>query len=268
MQISISNQTVLKEYTLNPSSFDVFHSQCCIDNVDYTFSRLVNQWNWEESPVTVNGQSLGPGTDPRAFDLNGVPAAHVIFREHMTTLVSMLYFKDGDNWNSIRYNMPPGLKTGKNWAPFVYNADLYFIHEMSPFRVLKATGDEVSVVFDQLGNTEVMHLDNYTVFRGGGNGLQINDTLVMGFGHTNRSPLQWYDIIHRPFAWAIDMSNNTADITELLDFSWDNNYRIIDPTCFFKKGNQYYLMTVETEKIWIGNDNQRGRCCVYNVDFN
>ena len=111
-----------------------------------------------------------------------------------------------------------------------------------------------------------MPIDNYSVLRGGCNGLQISETTVVGFGHSNHASnvRNINSIVHRPFMWSVNMETQKVDIINL-DFSWDSKYNIIDPTALITLNNDIILQTCETELVW-NNDNQSGRCCLYKVN--
>ena len=102
---------------------------------------------------------------------------------------------------------------------------------------------------------------------GGCNGLQIDEDRVIGFGHSNHyiSGSNGDLIRHRPFGWLVDMKNKNAEILEL-EYDWDVEFNIIDPTAFLLINNEYFLMTCETETIW-HNPNQFGRICIYPIEI-
>jgi hypothetical protein len=168
---------------------------------------------------------------------------------------------------------------GKNWSPFVYRDEIYFVHEFSPFRVLKLT-NRMNILTDNVAYLEkVMEIkltlplsksDNYCVARGGSNGLELNDGVVMGFGHSNdliKTSDNITALTHRPFIWKIDFSKVNVSI-ERIEFKWDESYHIIDPTSFYKKDNKYFLVTCETEGNWWQDRPQKGRVCRYEILIN
>jgi len=263
MKISITDSSVINEFNFDPANFDVFHSQCVVDGQAYTFSRIVNNLEWFNTQIKVGDTVLGYGEDPRAFDLLGTPACYSVkFEEPTVRFIPQLYINNGnDEWDRIDIAMGDNLSPGKNWAPFTYNNEIYFVHEISPFRVVKLEGDVVYSVFQQDLPTEIQPLDRYPVLRGGCNGLDIGNGRVLGFGHDNYA--RDNAITHRPFVWCADMINHKVDIVNV-DFAWDDRYNIIDPTAFILKDGQYYLMTCETETVW-NNPIQSGRNCLYTV---
>jgi hypothetical protein len=265
MQISLSEPTVINQFDLNPTNFDIFHSTCSINGTDYIFSRNVDQLNWEYTKIRIGDAIIGNGEDPRAFDFLGIPACYsVLYRNHFG-FFPQLYFLDENGWNCKQIIMGEPLAPGKNWSPFVFGTEIYFVHEISPFRVIKLTGDTVNTVFKQEIETDIQQNDNYPVLRGGCNGLHIGNGLVLGFGHDNRLTKQGdiNTIKHRPFCWCLDMNNSGVIIVDI-KFCWDDRFNIIDPTAFIVRDNKYFLMTCETSLIW-SNSNQCGRSCLYPV---
>jgi len=262
MKISITDCVVINQIEFNPSNFDVFQSQCIADGQEYTIMRSVTGLDWPNSQIKINDTLIGYGEDPRAFDLLGMPACYSVRFTERDRFIPQLYIKVDDNWTNIRMSMADNLSPGKNWSPFVYDNEVYFVHEISPFRVVKLEGDVVYSVFTKDLPAEIQPLDSYPTLRGGCNGLDLGNGLVLGFGHDNFATTR-DSIRHRPFGWCVNMIDQTVDIVNV-DFAWDDRYNIIDPTAFFKKDNKYYLMTCETQWAW-HVPTQLGRNCLYTV---
>jgi hypothetical protein len=265
MKITISAPTVLNQFEFAPDRLDVFQSS--VGN--YTFARTVKSFDWPNSQVCVGDTLLGPGEDPRAFDLFGTPACYSVRFNDWEQFVPQLFIQNDEDWICLKLQLADAIPAGKNWGPFTYNGEVYFVHEISPFRVLKLTGDTVSTAFTVDLNTDMMPIDNYPSLRGGCNGLDIGGGLVLGFGHDNYASdaRDINTIQHRPYGWCIDMNNTSATRIINLDFEWDNKYKIIDPTAFIKQDGEYYLMTCETEWQW-KQLNQTGRNCIYPININ
>ena len=260
MKISITDRTVINQFEFAPN-FDVFQSRCVVDNNEYTFARNVDQLNWINTQIKIDDTLIGYGEDPRAFDLLGIPACYSV-RFTGDQFIPQLYIKSNDSWDCIQMHMGSSLSPGKNWAPFIYENEIYFVHEISPFRVVKLEGNVVYSVFTKDLPAEIQPLDSDPTLRGGCNGLDIGNGLIVGFGHDNYAATR-DSIRHRPFGWCINMSKQDVSIVDV-DFAWDNKFNIIDPTAFIKKDGQYYLMTCETESAW-HISNQTGRNCLYAV---
>jgi hypothetical protein len=264
MKISITDCTVINQFKFDPENFDIFHSRCYVNDREYTFSRAVTHLRWPNTQVRVENNVIGPGEDPRAFDLLGMPACYSVkFDESTSQFTPQLYI--GDTWDRVDITMGNNLSPGKNWSPFVYENEIYFVHEISPFRVVKLEGDVVYSVFEKELPAEIQPLDSYPSLRGGCNGLDVGNNLVLGFGHDNYAATR-DTIKHRPFGWCVNMSTQSVDIINT-EFVWDQQFNIIDPTAFFKKNGHYYLMTCETESAW-HISNQAGRNCLYTVTIN
>jgi hypothetical protein len=262
MKISITDCTVINQFRFDLSNFDIFHSRCVVDGKEYTFMRNVNNLLWINTQIKSENTLLGYGEDPRAFNLLGMPACYSVRFTEQDRFIPQLYIKSDDSWDYIRMRMGDNIDAGKNWSPFVYENEIYFVHEISPFRVVKLEGDVVYSVFAKELPAEIQPLDSYPSLRGGCNGVDIGRGLVLGFGHDNYAATR-DSIKHRPFGWCIDMVNQNVEILNV-EHKWDNHFNIIDPTAFFEKDGKYYLMTCETEYAWHISD-QVGRNCLYTV---
>jgi len=265
--MNLSNKQILSTYPFNKTSFDIFHSECIVDNNSTVFTRHVENLQWETTTIQANGNQIGYGEDPRAFNLLGMPACFAIRFNGMTGQFIPQVFFNNDGWNTIALSITDNLICGKNWMPFVYNEEVYFVHSVSPFRLLKMNGDTVSTVFEQSVESDRLAFDSYPTLRGGCNALQVDENTVLGFGHTTKSTSNTdiKTIVHRPYVWRLDMLNQKAEIQDI-DYQWDNSYNIIDPAAFIIKDGKYYLMTCETNKVW-GFDDQHGQQCLYEVKF-
>jgi hypothetical protein len=264
MKIKISRPTVLFEDTFTENDFDMFHSMTHVDGIDYTFARNVKNHQWMNSMIKIDDDLIGLGEDPRAFDMMGVPACYSVRFNEWERFVPQLYFKIGDEWSNIQISMSDGLPAGKNWGPFVYNSEIYFVHEVSPFRVLKLVGDKVETVFVKEVPCDVHLIDKYPVLRSGSNGLEVKPGIILGFGHDNyASSSSIFSLKHRPFAWILDMNTNDVEI-QYLEIDWDEKFQIIDSSSFFVKDGQYYLMTSEGETNQAKVD-QVYRPCIYPI---
>lgn len=265
MQITISQPTIINEYDFKDDNFDFFHSICHIDGIDYTFTRNVTNHNWPNTRVRINGNDIGLGEDPRAFNLLGIPACYAVRFNETERFVPQIFLKSDDGWDCLKINTG-SLPAGKNWGPFVYQDELYFVHETSPFRVLKLNGDAVSEVFKIDVPCENQCFDNYPILRSGSNGLEIDSGIIVGFGHDNYGlPGDIYSIKHKPFGWILDMNQQHVDIVDL-EFDWDEKYMIVDAVSFVEKDGQHYLITCETETHQ-AKQKQTGRTCWYPVNI-
>jgi hypothetical protein len=264
MKISITDCQEINRIQFSPTNFDVFHSMCYVDGQEYTFARNVQNLSWGSTQIKINDEIVGPGEDPRAFDLLGIPACYSVRFTERDRFIPQLYIKGDSSWESIRMRMGDNIDAGKNWAPFVYENEIYFVHEISPFRVVKLEGDVVYSVFAKDLPAEIQPLDSYPSLRGGCNGLDIGNGLVLGFGHDNYANTR-DTIKHRPFGWCANMLDQSVDIISV-DHNWDDKFNIIDPTAFILKDGQYYLMTCETELAWHISE-QAGRVCLYTINF-
>ena len=224
---------------------------------------------WIETVVRMNGtEVIGSGEDPRPFVWqNSVCVASQTFNP-AHAFVNKFYICDQDRW--ITLIPATRITPGKNWAPFVRDEELYFVHEYSPFRVMKAKfihPRDDFMVLDIVAEHDIetaTSLDGYSSFRGGANGVQIGD-VILGIGHTNtHSDDTLESIVHRPFIWVYHPDTSLTYYE--LDFEFPDTYRIVDPTALYLQDGKLFLTTSETEFVW-NVTGQKGRSCLYSLDI-
>ncbi|MCG3267700.1 hypothetical protein [Yoonia sp. I 8.24] len=236
------------------------------------FARLIDA---NEQPprirsVIIQGDTttIGSGEDPRPFFWHGSACicSQVFSPDH--GYINRIYVSNTDKW--IVLIPPKGVNPGKNWAPFVRDEELYFVHEYAPFRVLKARfvsphdGFLLLDIVAEHAVTTPTSGDGYSQFRGGTNALQIGNKIV-GIGHTN----EWRgstkeSIVHRPFLFVYQPEIRVDYYA--FDFDFPKRFKIIDPTSFYERDGALYLVTCETETVW-STVPQNGRSCLYLVDI-
>ncbi len=252
----------------------IFDSYCVTnDKQIHHFTRyksLANSWA-EGSKIYHNVDIyLGEGEDPRPFVLRNHFGLHAVTYMGGYGWLNSIYLSERNQWYAVW--LPQDMRQGKNWSPFVVNNQLFFIHEFSPFRIITVGFDatrsafvKASVVAERPLLVAKSGSDNYSILRGGSNGIQLRDGSVVGFGHTNFVDSIGF-INHRPFIWKIDASM-TIGISEIPSDVLDVKYRLVDPTSLFEFDNQYWLVTCEAEKHWGLEGPNRGRICLYRVSL-
>ncbi|MDG2014490.1 MAG: hypothetical protein P8J33_13360 [Pirellulaceae bacterium] len=271
--------SVLREFELqeNPSP-DQAQANQIFDSFAYgpdghstRFSRVIQnaQAAWVGSQIVgEQGEVLGSGEDPRAFFWRDSPciSAPSHTREHGH--INKIYVHKLRKWFTL---VPPKKMTaGKNWAPFVWNGDLHFVHSYSPFRVLKArflSEQDDFMVLERVAEHRIptpKSFDRFSKFRGGSNALQWGNR-VLGVGHTNERQGRASDtMIHRPFLFVYEPEQSVTYYA--IDYDYPTEFRIVDPTSLFAKNGELHLVTCETEFIW-DRTPQRGRSCLYHLDI-
>jgi hypothetical protein len=273
--ISLTLNSIIREFKFDETSsiFDSIAVNSKGERLCFT-RNIPLPVRWQDSKSFLNYTiELGTGEDPRAFLWKGVPCFSTIVYSYEHGYFNRLYHTEQSRW----YNLipPKNVISGKNWTPFTIGEDLYFLHEFSPFRIMKArplnSVHDSFLFFDTIAElqTEIgTSVDNYCSLRGGSNGLLIKDT-IFGFGHTNeyRGDKKFENIIHRPFLWAIKTGLEfNIEIKEPIREPFDDRYMIVDPTSFFIENNCFYMVTCETEYPWNVTRDQHGRICVYEVN--
>lgn len=137
---------------------------------------------------------------------------------------------------------------GKNWQPYLLDSELFIVHELTPFRVLKVHVEsgraEIVQEVDISFKLPCFHT-SYPMFRGGCNAMMAQSALV-GLG---RATSQRYR--HHPFLWSFDESGGLNIL--FMDFFnefYRCGYNIIDPTSLFVHGDDLYLGLCCSERDW------------------
>ena len=271
--------SVLREFELreNPAPDDIQANQI-FDSFAYDseghstrFARVIQNASaaWEGSHI-IAGQDkvLGSGEDPRAFFWLDSPCVSAPSHTREHGHVNKIYVHKLRKWFTLI--LPKKMKAGKNWAPFVWDGDLHFVHSYSPFRVLKArflSKHDDFMVLDMVAEHPIptpKSFDRFSKFRGGSNALQWGDR-ILGIGHTNERRGRANDtMIHRPFLFVYQPKRSVTYYA--IDYDFPEEFRIVDPTSLFVKNGELHLVTCETEFIW-DRTPQRGRSCLYQLDI-
>lgn len=302
--IKVGNCEIIDEGKFS-DEFEIFKSIVLHKGEQLYFSRKVKNRCWDNSEIIFEGDSIGFGEDPRAFLFNEKPACYTVTYKKNRGWINKIAIKDNLSWSwhfliNIEFNLPPG----KNWSPFVYMGEVYFLHGFNPPVILKAKlsdkADNTAVLCPHyVGKTSAKKnlIDRYSVYRGGSNALELDPGVFFGFGHTNTTTsrlsqvsvklisvvqrflnlfklhsikldnlieLEKEKILHRPFVWSYDINRGRFETTEI-NHEWNDNYKIIDPTSFVKIEDEYFLYTCETEHIWGVSRPQNYRHCKYKI---
>jgi hypothetical protein len=224
---------------------------------------------WVGSAIIMDDvHDIGSGEDPRPFFWRGSPCISSVIYSDLHGFINRIYVKNLNRWFMLV--APKGLNPGKNWAPFVQDDELYFVHEYAPFRVLKASflsedDDFLALeIVAEHGITTAVSGDRYSQFRGGANALQFGNKIV-GFGHTNQQPGTTKEtIVHRPFLFIYEPGVRLDYYACNYDFP--SQFRIVDPTSLYFRDGKLCLVTCETEQVW-STFPQTGRSCLYTIDI-
>lgn len=272
--VSLKLKSVEREYKLGETT-TIFDSIGVTSSGErFNFCRYIPPWvPWPDSLVLFNGRELGSGEDTRAFLWKDIPCVYTNSYSYEHSYHNKIYHTGYERWFFLI--LPKKLEPGKNWSPLVVRDELFFIHEISPFRLLKARpikNEKDSFIFldtvFELPVKSLTSVDNYSTLRGGGNALPYENCFI-GFGHTNeyKNYRIFEDIIHRPFLWKLETGlTPSVTIFPAITEPFEESYQIVDPTCFFIENGKYYIMTCETQLPWYTR-NQNGRSCIYEVIF-
>lgn len=131
------------------------------------------------------------------------------------------------------------IKYGKNWQPFIHNDELFVVHELNPFRVLKI--NEITGVAEVVYEAEsylpiFSNYETYPLLRGGSNSIIKNDFLF-GLGHTSSEVFR-----HHPFLWSHQKGfGTTVSFIDFFYYFTKHGYALIDPTSLFEDDESIYI---------------------------
>jgi len=190
------------------------------------------------------------GEDPRCFEYN-----------------DKIYILDnyGYDMHLIDYENKKYTKiniSGKNISFINHNNVLYFIHYIKPFVLCTfdvETGDIRKIDVDDDGN------DHNYEYRGGTPGYKLNENEYYGFGH--RTYKQNDILKHDVFKWIVHFENEKLPRISYFDVEQPyNSKNICDPTSVIVINDKKYLITAESDKEWIYEQDYITN--VYEIDEN
>jgi hypothetical protein len=189
---------------------------------------------------------IGPGEDPRVVS-NGTRAYAVIIANKFSGERTILLDLTTRQLVPLRVNTPD-FPYGKNWQPLLIGDELFIVHELVPYRLLR-----VDVKTGRVDVAREVDVDfklpcfrsSYPMFRGGSNAICVGDK-VFGLG---RGTSQRYR--HHPFFWSMDAAGHLElTFTNFFDQFYRCGYNIIDPTSLFIDGDDVFFGLCCTERDW------------------
>jgi hypothetical protein len=158
-----------------------------------------------------------------------------------------------------------GFSYGKNWAPFVFNDELYVIHSFGPLRILKDNRVWKTVENPVVPQVNYSGGRPFSMFRGGTNGLQVSPDVVIGFGHATI----YQPLMHTLTFWRMNFSKmtfemavfkgceikrvpplgiNDSRVTELRRYK--PVFPLADPTSLWMEDGKMHLSVFESSTGW------------------
>ncbi len=195
-------------------------------------------------------ESMGLGADPRLVS-DGVNAYGYVIGYGEARHPAFLFNADDESLKPLE--APAEFEWGKNWQPFMRDGRLFVVHELSPFSIYEIdprTARLTPVLRVESDFDLPAHNTNHTMFRGGANAVAEGD-FVYGIG---RASAQSYR--HAPFLWSSHKGD--APILQFTDFFnviSNRGFSVVDPTCFFQDGNNYYICLACSETCWFHKQN-------------
>jgi len=178
------------------------------------------------------------GTDPRIAS-NGQNAWAILYNSAgVDGLGAMLL--DLRSLKVMKISFQSGnIKFGKNWQPFIENDQLFAVHELNPFRIIKidvVTG-VAEVIYEAESYVPIFSgYDFYPLVRGGANSIIRGDTLI-GLGHATSEAFR-----HHPFLWTHQKKfGTTITFLDIFYRFTKCGYALIDPTTMFEDEESIYV---------------------------
>ena len=172
------------------------------------------------------------GEDPRAFYHND------------KLFVVDNYFNKIRLYNVFNQKYIPVYAPGKNFSFVSHNNELYFIHVMRPFYLLKINLETTEIEQCEVNSRG----DCNGEYRGGTPGYKLTENIYYGFGHRtyHKNGILTHDI----FYWNLDFTNEKPDF-KIVDIDKPSNaLNICDPTSIIEVNGENYMITAESERDW------------------
>jgi len=285
---------VLRRFSCAENPLEIFDGYCLHQGVRV---RSARRWfgqapdrigEFLNSRVILAGHELDYGDDPRVFVHQGRIHLHATmytagfgFRNHLIEILSPT------EWRRYFLMLPDGVEQGKNWSPFEFpDGQLGFIHSFTPLRILREFRRENGIILFRVieqpsNNPEEGDYSGFPAHRGGSNGIRF-DQRIFGVGHTTRKVHDStgaavssesaiypnnHQLIHRPFAWCLDFPTLALTISDI-DYQWDPNYWIADPTSLIRDdaSGRIHLITTEVERSFV-DPSGSGRVVEYELSL-
>lgn len=170
---------------------ECFHSYMSLNTKPYYRYFNTNQL---ETHIILNNNIKFWGEDPRPFMLNDTN--YVLSQRFVNNFDDIQnYMVNVNTGEATLYKINiPNFSYGKNWTPFVYKNELYIIQKFDPLTIIK--DGNIILEFD----TNLPKFNNFCQYRGGSNGLEIDDENIIGVGHKTIE----LDF-HLPFIWILNL---------------------------------------------------------------
>lgn len=226
-------------------------SECSGWRSDLVFCELDDNFNLKKTEIFTKGE------DPRLFVHNEeLKCITWVWNPERHDLD--MYLINFNQNTKIKLNNLDINFNGKNWVPFVYNNELYFIYSLEPLIILKFDGvANVSVFYSDIDKNKLNTLRwNVGIgnMRAGSKGIQFGNNVILFSRTASPGP----HIIH---VTSINMENYSVT-HECLEKTRTSG--VHDPYGFFEHDGTYYISTTESDDLW-GPQNKHFRNSLYIV---
>lgn len=226
---------------------------------------------------------IGFGADIRIFQhKNQVLGYTIMTSENKSNNIDMIlynlntciaYVVSVDVWETFK-------KFGKNWMPFTFNSELYFVHSLVPKLTLVKVNisDEITeyrntkvgklpilkgkVIQSKTSNNNKKQLNR----RGSTHGI-VFDNYVWGIGHSSdyRDP---HNSFQRPFLWYfnfIDLDSPVEFIEMVEERNDQPRNRFIFPISILSNNEELMMIATDSVYNWFGKETMKGYYPLSNV---
>lgn len=210
------------------------------------FSQIIlTEYQNKQIDHIVSEQVICNGNDPRAIASKKNVFILSQGALHSNIIYNLTIFPE---MKTIPIQLGNGVKIGKNWQPFIKNETLFLIDSIAPFTINKVdinTGivslyKEIETDFSLKTNH-----DNYTIFRGGTNGVVIENS-IYGWGHATTHPHS-----HIPFIWEYAHGTMSSTFTNIYTTFKEQGYSIVDPTSFMEWDHEHFALGLScSQRDW------------------
>lgn len=238
------NESLYSTNTRYPTKLWTEFNSRNVHNEQVTLTR----YDWDEQAwVSAETIDLGQGGDPRITSDGDLAYALIIGSFYSGSKLIVYDFKTGERIPIQMAN--PMEHIGKNWQPFIRDGELFAVHSLNPFRIVKIDLNRRHAEFvSEHGADFKIHCDyeSFTIFRGGANVVVSGDQLL-GIGRTTTSRVR-----HTPFFWTFTHEGQFSfTFCELFQPLLELGYNIIDPTSMFYHNGDLYLALACSERDWV-----------------
>lgn len=207
------------------------------------------------------------GADVRIFNHRGTPWGYTILQEKYKTNLqtnTLLYRADtAEVFVLLIDGMDTWDKQGKNWMPFTYQRDLYFVHSLAPELIIIRVDTEnvIGKINTFQGTLSVIrgyiHCKTHSFnsvplkHRGSTPAIVSRTGTVWGIGHHS---FYGKDAGQIPFFWSFSMKHTDSGVRIIAMKTFDYRPRYTFPISLFTHENRVFFTATISEQNWFNRN--------------